>query len=79
MENNNQSIQLFADDTSLFSVVHDINTSTIEWNSDLKKKNQWSGLSMENDFQSKSQQANSRNDIQQKIKRGDTSSFAFQQ
>ena len=34
---------------------------------------------MENDFQSKSQQANSRNDIQQKIKRGDTSSFAFQQ
>ena len=29
--------KLFADDTSLFSVVHDINTSTIELNSDLKK------------------------------------------
>ena len=38
MENNNRSMQLFADDTSLFSVVHDINTSTIELNSDLKKK-----------------------------------------
>ena len=29
--------KLFADDTSLFSVVHDINTSTTELNSDLKK------------------------------------------
>ena len=29
--------KLFADDTSLFSVVHDINTSTIELNSDLEK------------------------------------------
>ena len=29
--------KLFADDTSLFSVVHDINTSAIELNSDLKK------------------------------------------
>ena len=38
MENNNRSMQLLADDTSLFSVVHDINTSTIELNSDLKKK-----------------------------------------
>ena len=33
--------KLFADDTSLFSVVHDINTSTIELNSDLKKINDW--------------------------------------
>ena len=31
----------FADDTSLFSVVHDINTSAIELNSDLKKINDW--------------------------------------
>ena len=29
--------KLFADDTSLFSVVHDINASAIELNSDLKK------------------------------------------
>ena len=34
--------KLFADNTSLFSVVHDINTSVIELNSDLKKKiNDW--------------------------------------
>ena len=33
--------KLFADDTSLFSVVHDINTSVIELNSDLKKINDW--------------------------------------
>ena len=33
--------KLFADDTSLFSVGHDINTSTIELNSDLKKINDW--------------------------------------
>ena len=31
----------FADDTSLFSVVHDINTSAIELNKDLKKVNDW--------------------------------------
>ena len=33
--------KLFANDTSLFSVVHDINTSAIELNSDLKKINDW--------------------------------------
>ena len=33
--------KLFADDTSLFSVVHDINTYAIESNSDLKKNNNW--------------------------------------
>ena len=33
--------KLFADDTSLFSVVHDINTSAIELNNDLKKINDW--------------------------------------
>ena len=33
--------KLFADDTSLFSVVHDINTSTIELNKDQKKINDW--------------------------------------
>ena len=33
--------KLFADDISLFSVVHDINTSAIELNKDLKKINDW--------------------------------------
>ena len=33
--------KLFADDTSLFSVVHVINTPTTELNSDLKKINDW--------------------------------------
>ena len=33
--------KLFADDTSLFSVAHDINTSATELNSDLKKINNW--------------------------------------
>ena len=33
--------KLFADDTSLFSVVHDINTSAAELNSDLNKINDW--------------------------------------
>ena len=33
--------KLFADDTSLFSVVRDINTSAIELNKDLKKINDW--------------------------------------
>ena len=34
--------KLFADDTSLFSVVHDVNTSAKELNDDLKKVNDWS-------------------------------------
>ena len=33
--------KLFADDTSLFLVILDINTSTIELNSDVKKNNDW--------------------------------------
>ena len=33
--------KLSPDDTSLFSVVHDINTFAIELNSDLKKNNDW--------------------------------------
>ena len=33
--------KLFADDTSLFSVVHDVNTSAKELNDDLKKVNDW--------------------------------------
>ena len=33
--------KLFADHTSLFSVIHDSNTSTLELNSDLTKKTRW--------------------------------------
>ena len=33
--------KLFADDTSLFSVVHDVNISPKELNDDLKKINDW--------------------------------------
>ena len=33
--------KLFADNTSLFSVIHDSNTSTLELNSDLTKKTRW--------------------------------------
>ena len=35
------NVKLFADDTSLFSVAHDINTSATELNKDLKKINDW--------------------------------------
>ena len=35
------NIKLFADDTSLFSVVHDVNASARELNDDLKKINKW--------------------------------------
>ena len=34
-------VKLFADDTSLFSVVHDVNASARELNDDLKKINKW--------------------------------------
>ena len=36
-DGSSSNAKLFADNTSLFSVVHDINTSVIELNSDLKK------------------------------------------
>ena len=44
--NLSSSVKLFADDTSLFSVIHDINVCTGELNEDLKKMD----CSMENDF-----------------------------
>ena len=34
--------KLFADDTSLFSVIHDVNLSQIDLNEDLDKINNWS-------------------------------------
>ena len=43
--------KLFADDTSLFSVVHE---HIYYWVQQSPEKNQWLGLSMENDFQSRS-------------------------
>ena len=39
-DNLTSNAKLFADDTSLFSVVHDVNTSK-ELNNDLKKVNDW--------------------------------------
>ena len=36
-DNLTSNAKLFADDTSLFSVVHDVNTSAKELNDDLKK------------------------------------------
>ena len=35
------NVKLFPDDTSLFSVIHNLNTSAIELSSDLKKINDW--------------------------------------
>ena len=35
------NVKLFADDTSLFSVVHDIHTSASDLNKDLKTINEW--------------------------------------
>ena len=35
------NVKLFADDTSLFSVVHDVNASARELNDDLKNINKW--------------------------------------
>ena len=33
--------KLFADDTSLFSVIHDVNSPQIDLNEDLDKSNNW--------------------------------------
>ena len=35
------NVKIFADDTSLFSVVHDVSASARELNGDLKKINKW--------------------------------------
>ena len=35
------NVKLFADDTSLFSVVHDVNASSTNFNNDLKKISDW--------------------------------------
>ena len=40
-EDLSSNIKLFADDTSLFSVIHDINISAGELNKDLKKISEW--------------------------------------
>ena len=48
-ENLSSNVKLFAEDTSLFSVIHDIDVSAGQLNEDLKK-NQRMGFSMKNDF-----------------------------
>ena len=40
-DNLSSNVKLFADDTSLFSVIHDINISSAELNDDLKKISEW--------------------------------------
>ena len=40
-DNLTSNVKLFADDTLLFSLVHDVNTSAKELNDDLKKVNDW--------------------------------------
>ena len=40
-DNLSSNVKLFADDTSLFSVIHDINISAGELNEDLKKISEW--------------------------------------
>ena len=40
-DNLSSNVKLFADDTSLFSVIHDINVSAGELNGDLKKFSEW--------------------------------------
>ena len=40
-DNLTSNAKLFADDASLFSVVHDVNTSAKELNDNLKKVNNW--------------------------------------
>ena len=40
-DNLSSNVKLFADDTSLFSVIHDINVSAGELNEDLKKISEW--------------------------------------
>ena len=47
-DNLSTNAKLFAGDTSLFSVVRDINTSAIHLNNDLRKKQL--GVPMENEF-----------------------------
>ena len=43
-DNLSSNAKLFADDTSLFSVIHDINVSAGELNEDLKKISYWDFL-----------------------------------
>ena len=47
-EMSNQISNFFADDTMLFSVVHDPNQSAADLNHDLNVINQWATYSMEN-------------------------------
>ena len=52
---------LFADDTSLFSVIHDSNTTALELNSDLAKINRWTfqqKMSFNTDHKKQAQEVN---------------------
>ena len=66
--------KLFADDTSLFSVVHDLNTSAKELNDDLKKVNYWAFQ-----WKMKNKQTSPGTHFQSKIKEIAPPTFSFQQ
>ena len=79
-DNLTSNAKLFADDTSLFSVVHDVNTSAKELNDDLKKVNDWAfqwKMSFNPDL-SKQALEFSRH-FQSQIKEIDPPTFSFQQ
>ena len=79
-DNLTSNAKLFADDTSLFSVVHDVNTSAKELNDHLKKVSDWAfqwKMSFNPDL-SKQALEFSRH-FQSQIKEIDPPTFSFQQ
>ena len=66
--------KLFVDDTSLFSVVHDVNISAKELNDDLKIVNDWAFQ-----WKIKNKQKSQGSHFQSQIKEIDPPTFSFQQ
>ena len=73
-DNLTSNAKLFADDTSLFSVVHDLNTSAKELNDDLKIVNDWAFQ-----WKIKNKQKSPGSHFQSQIKEIDPPTFSFQQ
>ena len=73
-DNLTSNAKLFADDTSIFSVVHDVNTSAKELNDDLKKVNDWAFQ-----WKMKNKQTSPGTHFQSKIKEIAPPTFSFQQ
>ena len=77
-ENLSSNPKPFTDDTSLFSVVPDLNTCALEINDNLKKIEAWAHSSMENELQSWSFVAGTRNYILKEKKKNPSSWYYFQ-